>query len=127
VTKRRHISTRERVALFIREGGKCHCCGGLVMPGQSWQVSHKIPLGLYGADDETNWAVIHTRPCHEELTRRVDIPAIARAKRREASFMGIRKPPTLRSRGFDKRPRKFPQTTKVCNRRPLFVSITEDA
>ena len=99
--KRRRVSTRERVALFQREAGRCHHCLGLVYPGQAWQLSHKIPLALGGADDEKNWGVIHRRPCHEELTRNVDIPSIAQAKRREARHIGAKQSSGLiRSRGL---------------------------
>lgn len=102
MTKRRRVSVKDRVALFQREGGRCHFCGGLVYPGQAWQLSHRIPIALGGADDESNWGVIHTRPCHEELTRTVDVPAIAKAKRREAKHLGIRAAATIGSRGFTK-------------------------
>ena len=120
MTKRRRISTKDRVALFAREGGRCHHCAGLVTPGQAWELSHKTPLALGGADDETNWGVIHKRPCHEEVTRKVDIPTIAKAKRREAKNLGIRKPPTLRSRGFAAPAKKDRTTTKVVMRRPIY-------
>lgn len=120
--KRRRVSIRDRVALFAREGGRCHHCQGLVTLGQAWQLSHKIPLGLGGADDESNWGVIHTRPCHEELTRTVDVPAIARAKRREAKHIGASRPSgTLRSRGFPRSPPRDKTLTKSVARRDIYV------
>jgi 5-methylcytosine-specific restriction endonuclease McrA len=118
---RRRVSTRDRVALFTREGGRCHHCLGLVTPGQAWQLSHKIPLALGGADDESNWGVIHTRPCHEQLTRTVDVPAIARAKRREAAHLGAKvSAGSLRSRGFSPPAPKDRTVSKAIPRKPIY-------
>lgn len=109
MAKRRRITTKQRVALFEREAGVCHMCKGLVYAGEAWDVSHEIPLELGGADDETNWKVAH-RKCHRSHTATVDIPNIARAKRREANHIGATAPSAkpLQSKGFikrDKQPR----------------------
>ena len=95
MTKRRHISTSKRVALFKAKGGVCHMCRQLVQVGQPWDVSHVIPLELGGADDETNWDVAH-RACHRDHTAKVDAPAIAKAKAREARHIGAKAPPRVR-------------------------------
>ena len=100
----------------------CEGCGALA---KQWQIDHRQPDGLLGEPTLENAQLLGW--CCYAPKNAADTTAIAKAKRREAAHLNIRKPPTLRSRGFDKRPRKFPQTTKVCNRRPLFVSITEDA
>lgn len=91
MTKRRHISTRDRVSLFARKGGVCFRCGAKVEPGQGWDLSHVIPLAMGGADDETNWDVEHTS-CHRAHTAETDIPQIAKAKRREARHIGAKAP-----------------------------------
>jgi 5-methylcytosine-specific restriction protein A len=99
--KRKRISTKARLAIFERHSGECHLCKGKVQAGEAWDVSHEIPLELLGADDETNWRVAH-RKCHRAHTSTVDIPAIAKAKRREAIDKGAKAPPAkpLQSPGF---------------------------
>lgn len=89
---RRHLSTRERRRIFEAHGGKCHVCGRAVQPGQAWELEHIIPLALGGADDETNLAPAHKKGCHSRKTAEQDIPAIARAKRREARHIGAKSP-----------------------------------
>ena len=112
MTARKHISTRTRLAIFERHGGICHLCGGKVQAGEAWDVSHEIPLEIGGADDETNWLVAHRR-CHRTHTATVDVPAIAKAKRREAKHKGATAPPRVKitSRGFSKSPRQNPTKT----------------
>ena len=105
MTKRRRISTKDRVSLFTREKGICHQCKGPVTSGQGWQVSHIIPLALGGADDPSNWGVIHIK-CHKALTATEDVPRIAKAKRQEARHIGaVRPKQSIKSRGFDHKPR----------------------
>jgi 5-methylcytosine-specific restriction protein A len=54
-------------------------------------VSHEIPLELGGEDDDTNAKPAH-RKCHAERTAKIDIPAIAKAKRNEARHRGFKAP-----------------------------------
>lgn len=104
MTKRRHISTKARVALFARKDGVCHICNGKVQPGEAWDVSHPIPLQIGGADDESNWDVAH-RKCHAIITATEDIPRIAKMKRQHAKHIGAGKSePKLRGAGFNKAP-----------------------
>lgn len=88
---RRHISTRERAAIFSRCGGICHLCGGRINVGEAWEVSHDRPLALLGDDDGNNLQVAHAK-CHRHHTATVDAPNIARAKRREAKHIGAAAP-----------------------------------
>lgn len=119
MTKRRHISTKARVALFARKAGVCHICNGKVQPGEAWDVSHPIPLQIGGADDESNWDVAH-RKCHAIVTATKDVPRIAKMKRQHAKHIGAERPrPKMQGRQFDK---PTPQRkasgplTKTCNR-----------
>lgn len=86
-TRRKRLSTTERIALLDREKHTCHICKGEIQPGQAWDVSHEIPLALGGGDDEENRRAAH-RKCHRGHTATVDLPAIARAKRVRAKHHG---------------------------------------
>ena len=87
MTARRSLTTAARVRIFQHNDGICHMCGGRIGVGDAWDVSHEIPLELGGADDDTNMRPAH-RACHRAHTAAVDIPDIARAKRREAKHLG---------------------------------------
>lgn len=110
---RKHLSTRTRAEVFARHDGICHLCQGKIDgTKEAWDVSHETPLELGGADDESNWLVAH-RKCHLAHTATVDIPAIAKAKRREANHVGTKAPARtkIKSRGFPKSPRQSPTRT----------------
>lgn len=92
MTKRKRISARDLVALFSRKRGICHLCGGIITPPEPWDVSHDRPLAMGGADDASNWDIAHRR-CHKAHTAGVDVPQIAKAKRREAKHLGAKPAP----------------------------------
>lgn len=105
--RRKSISPTKRLNLFKEKRGVCHICGGKVQAGEAWELSHVIPLKLGGGDDETNWDVAHKK-CHRDVTANTDIPNIAKAKRREAKHIGIKKAkgrplPGTRASGIRKR------------------------
>ena len=101
MTERRSISPMKRLRVFESASGLCHLCGQKIQAGQKWDVEHVRPLGLDGADDESNMAPAH-KGCHAPKTAE-DVAAIARAKRRKAKHLGIRK----RSRFPGSRDSKF--------------------
>lgn len=107
MTARKRISARDLVALFTRKNGICHLCGGQIVPPEPWDVSHDRPLAMGGADDATNWDIAH-RKCHKAHTAGVDVPQIAKAKRREAKHMGAKAAPAkpIQSAGFSPPPDK---------------------
>ena len=86
---RRSLSTAKRLAVFLAHGGVCEFCMGKITVGQLWEISHSVPLELGGADDETNMRPAHKK-CHRTHTATVDIPDIAKAKRREAKHLGAK-------------------------------------
>lgn len=57
----------------------CHVCGKVGAD----QVDHVTPLSEGGADDESNLAPIHAKPCHVEKTAAES----ARAKARNAAMV----------------------------------------
>lgn len=90
MTARRSISTKERLRLFALHGGLCHLCYGRIdATREAWEVSHDIPLELGGADDDANRKLAHAK-CHRVQTSTIDIPRIAKAKRREARHLGAK-------------------------------------
>lgn len=91
--KRRKLTTAQRVQLFLDHKRTCHVCGGQIDGArEAWEVEHIIPLALGGDDELSNMAPVHKKGCHEQKTRTEDVPAIARAKRREARHLGVKKP-----------------------------------
>lgn len=90
MTARKPISAKERLRLFALHGGTCHLCSGKIdATREAWEVSHDIPLELGGADDDANRLLAHAK-CHRRHTSTVDIPNIAKAKRREQKNLGAR-------------------------------------
>ena len=88
MTRRRTITTKDRVALFQSRGGICHICGGRINVGEKWELEHRIPLQLGGDDEEQNWELAHIK-CHKDKTK-IDVGQIAKAKRREARHLGAK-------------------------------------
>jgi 5-methylcytosine-specific restriction protein A len=78
--------------VFEREHGVCHICELPVTVGQRWEIEHRIPLALGGLDDEANMFPAHAT-CHKPKSAE-DVANIARAKRRKAKHIGIKKPST---------------------------------
>ncbi len=90
-----------------RANGKCEnkTCGALF--GVKFHFDHDIADGLGGEPTLENCKVL-CHVCHDDKTRKHDVPLIAKVKRIQDRHNGIRKPSTLKSRGFEKRP---PQRT----------------
>ncbi len=93
MTKRRSLSPMRRLAVFEKAGGLCHICSTRIFPSDPWEVEHIIPLALGGADEPKNMGPAH-KVCHAFKTS-VNAGEIARAKRRKAKHIGIKKPGTF--------------------------------
>jgi 5-methylcytosine-specific restriction protein A len=90
VAQRKRLSTADRVRIFGAADGLCHLCLGKILTGEPWEVSHPKPLEMGGEDTDENRRPAH-KVCHRDHTSRVDIPQIAKAKRRQARHLGIKK------------------------------------
>lgn len=108
--KRVRITSKMRVDIFLRHDGICHMCSMKVLPGQEWDVSHDIPLEAGGKDDASNWLVAH-RKCHRIHTSTVDMPLIAKLKRKQQKHIGASRSKTPLPGGrFSKFKRKMDGT-----------------
>lgn len=85
--RRRSLSTRERLDLFLAAKGQCQACGWQLRPGTRWEVDHVVPLALGGRDLIENLQVL-CLPCHGTKTSRHDVPAIAKTTRVMARHFG---------------------------------------
>jgi 5-methylcytosine-specific restriction protein A len=94
MTVRKRLSTKDRVRIFELAKGVCHLCNGRIQTGQAWEVSHAVPLEMGGHDEDANRFPAH-KACHRQQTSEIDIPQIAKAKRRQARHLGIKKPRTI--------------------------------
>lgn len=90
-TARKSISARQRRAIFERHGGICTFCMEPIDPNGPFEISHDVPLGLGGADDDTNRRPAHVA-CHRAQTR-ADLKQIAKAKRVGKKHRGEHKGP----------------------------------
>ena len=94
-TRRKAMSAMRRLKIWEAHGGICILCKMKISGGQeAWTVEHVIPLGLGGKDEDDNCG-----PAHETCRRvkdKTDVADIARAKRRKAKTIGIKKPTTFR-------------------------------
>lgn len=97
---RRSFSKKDRARIFASAGGVCHLCSGAITVGEAWEIEHVLAYALTRDNSDENLRPAHKR-CHEVKTRQEDVPAIAKAKRREAKHLGIARPAgKLKGRGF---------------------------
>ena len=98
---RREFPKQVKRDALRRAAGKCEneACGALF--GVKFHFDHDIADGLGGEPILENCKVL-CRPCHDEKTRKHDVPLIAKTKRIQDRHNGIKKPRTMtRWRRFD--------------------------
>lgn len=88
----------------IIKGGACH-------------VDHILADGLRSEADKKRKLTpadgqLLCLPCHDEKTRKHDVPAIAKAKRREAAHLGVKSAPKMQSRNNLPKTEKRPKIDK---------------
>ena len=81
---------RVRLRIFLAHDGVCAESGVKIQPGQAWDLDHRIPLALGGANDEDNLQPVLVE-AHKEKTRR-DVAAKAKADRIRKRHLGIESP-----------------------------------
>lgn len=93
-TLRKTLSPRARLTCWERHGGVCVICREKIDGvREEWIVEHVVPLAMGGPDEPSNMGPAHAR-CADKKTRGPDgdLATVARAKRRKARHIGIRKP-----------------------------------
>lgn len=60
MTRRRHISKKTMLSLFLAADGVCAVCGTVVTP-ETVSVDHVVPVSRGGNDDEDNLQLVHRR------------------------------------------------------------------
>jgi 5-methylcytosine-specific restriction enzyme A len=85
---RREFPARVKIAAYERCSGACEGCGARLTVGK-FHYDHDTPDGLGGEPTLENCRVL-CWACHAVKTRTGDVPAIAKAKRREAKFLGAK-------------------------------------
>lgn len=98
---RREFPKQVKRDALKRAAKKCEGKNCGVLFGMKFHFDHDIADGLGGEPTLENCKVLcHT--CHNEKTRKHDVPLIAKVKRISDKHNGIRKPSQLRSAGFRK-------------------------
>ena len=94
---RRNFHPKVMIRAWDRANGCCEQCqtGIKLIPGDIF-YDHIIPDAMGGESTLSNCQVL-CRSHHDVKTRKHDVPAIAKAKRRERRNIGIKKPRTIRS------------------------------
>ena len=80
------------------------CCEGCGALAKTWRIDHVRADGLLGEPVLENAQLLG--PCCYAAKDAADASAIAKAKRREAVNLGVRKEPAIESRGFPKKPER---------------------
>ena len=83
------IPDRIRIRVFARHGGRCHCCGRLILVGERWDCDHVIALINGGEHRESNLKPILAEH-HREKTR-LDTAIKSRTYRTRRSHLGLQK------------------------------------
>jgi 5-methylcytosine-specific restriction enzyme A len=121
MSKRREFSTSVKVEIIKRatRDGVTYC-EWCKLPTRRWEIDHIVADGLCVDKSRPLTAkdgeLLCKEVCHADKTTKHDVPAIAKAKRREATFVGAKHPAgTIKSPGFARPPAKDRTVTKVAN------------
>lgn len=98
------VPTRVRVRIFEAHGGRCWISGRKIMPGDLWDLDHKVALCNGGSHSEDNLAPA-LRDKHRAKTAE-DVAEKAKTARVRKRHLGIKAPSRFacsRSSGFRKK------------------------
>ncbi len=97
------VPPRVRLRVFEAHGGRCWISGRKIMPGEAWELDHKVALINGGSHSEDNLAPALVGP-HREKTAE-DVALKSKVYRIKAKHQGTWPAPARRmqSRPFPKR------------------------
>lgn len=107
MSKRREFSAVTKVEIIRRATrDMVTYCEGCGLPCRRWEIDHVIAEALQVDKSRkltaTDGQLLCHDACHAEKTRKHDVPAIARAVRREAAHVGASRPAAkIKSKGFE--------------------------
>jgi len=100
---RREFSVWVKAQAALRANGRCQGCPCRTGVGNIF-YDHIVPDALGGEPTLENCQVL-CKTCHDDKTRKTDVPRIAKTKRQGRKHMGIKKARTIRAwRKFDGTP-----------------------
>lgn len=96
------VPLRVRLRIFERDGGRCWLSGRKIMPGDVWELEHKIALCNGGRHAEDNLAPA-LKAAHKDKTAE-DVGIKSKTARVRAKFLGQwpKSSRPLKGRGFPK-------------------------
>lgn len=94
------VPPRVRLRVFEAHGGKCWISGRKIMPGEAWDLDHKLALCNGGSHSEDNLAPALKGP-HREKTAR-DVALKSKTARIRMKHLGLKEP----SKGWNRNVRK---------------------
>ena len=83
------IPDRVRVRIFARMGGRCHCCGTLIMAGMAWDADHIVALANGGGHCESNLAPILRE--HHKAKTKADVGEKSATYQSQKRHLGLKK------------------------------------
>lgn len=99
------IPDRVRMRVWVRSGGRCHCCGRLILVGERWEADHVVALINGGEHRESNLRPILVE--HHKSKTNDDVATKSYTYRIRKKHLGLRKAkrpmPGSRASGWKKR------------------------
>lgn len=83
------IPERVRVRIWTRHGGRCHCCGRLILVGEAWDCDHVVALINGGQHRENNLRPILVE--HHRKKTLDDVRAKSYTYRVRKKHLGLKK------------------------------------
>lgn len=80
VERRKPLTDKQRLQLFIEHDGTCCLCGGKILVGQRWIDEHIKPLWRDGDNDLANRAPAHVK-CASVKTHEIEATERAKSRR----------------------------------------------
>lgn len=103
-----------RLRVFNKYDGVCYLSKRKILAGDTWDLEHILAICNGGENRESNMAPALTAP--HKIKTKADREIKAKNDRVLKRHLGIRKPSTLQSRGFERRPKQHTATRPLVRR-----------